>query len=227
MKIELPLKRLPHIQENWPGQFEVFSYFNQAVNLPSVLFVVTTKKENGLPNAQPNAWGMLLGSGDEPKFVFSLMRSHDTYRLLKVHGECIINIPSDDIREKVLKTMEHFGDGEDEIKASGLTSEPGRYVDVPRIRECHTHLECRLDTLLDLEQGKKVNALAICSVVGGAIDSNVCRDDLLDALNEKSMTLYINEHLNPKTGVHQGMGSFTKLDLEQLHGYDDEGDNSK
>ena len=37
--------------ENWEGKWKVFSWLEFVCAIPHVLFMVTTLKENGLPNA--------------------------------------------------------------------------------------------------------------------------------------------------------------------------------
>lgn len=65
----------------------MFSWYNFVLNIPTAVFIVSTQKENGLPNAQLNAWGMLLGSGREPKFMLQLMNNSDTFRLIRANQE--------------------------------------------------------------------------------------------------------------------------------------------
>jgi hypothetical protein len=63
--------------------------------------------------------------------------------------EFVINIPTEDILDKVLKvsiTSKHpCPKGVDEIEMSGLTSFPSDKVRPPSIEECVAHYECILD----------------------------------------------------------------------------------
>lgn len=157
MKKELPLMPPKGIEEAWQGQFSVFSWYNFVLNVPSAVFIVTTLKENGLANAQLNAWGMMVGSGKEPKFLLQVMNNSDTYRLIKRNREFTINYPSLRLREKFMKTITHFENEIDEILASGLTHEEPGVVRSPRVKECFAHLECKLDWIKDVESEEKVN----------------------------------------------------------------------
>jgi len=58
--------------------------------------------------------------------------------------EFVVNVPSEGDVTQVMKTVEHFPRGIDEIVASGLTAIPSNVVKVPRVKECKAHLECRL-----------------------------------------------------------------------------------
>jgi hypothetical protein len=82
MKIDLPVIPPADIQQGWDGQFQVFSWYNFVLNIPTAVFIVTTQKENGLPNAQLNAWGMLLGSGREPKVTVQGVSPADSNQYL-------------------------------------------------------------------------------------------------------------------------------------------------
>ena len=90
-------------------------------------------------NAQLNAWGMLLGSGNEPKFMLQVMNNSDTLRLIKVNKEFVVNLPSYDLKKKFMRTTRHYGDEVDEITTSGLTPEPCLVVSAPRVKECFAH----------------------------------------------------------------------------------------
>ena len=47
-KIETGAARPETFPEQWPGQCEVFSHLEYACGIPSILYAVTTYKENGL-----------------------------------------------------------------------------------------------------------------------------------------------------------------------------------
>lgn len=49
-KIETGAARPETFPEQWPGQCEVFSHLEYACGIPSILYAVTTYKENGLGN---------------------------------------------------------------------------------------------------------------------------------------------------------------------------------
>ena len=55
-KIETDAARPETFPEQWPGQCEVFSHLEYACGIPSILYAVTTYKENGLGNVCCGAW---------------------------------------------------------------------------------------------------------------------------------------------------------------------------
>jgi flavin reductase (DIM6/NTAB) family NADH-FMN oxidoreductase RutF len=137
MKVDIPLQA-PEGTEFPP--YVPWTFSN--ILLPYPLYIITTVDGNGTPNAQPNSWGLPYGSGDVQMFLFSCWTTHHTYENVLETGEFVINIPSIDVVRAVMRTVEHYPRGVDEIEASGLTALPSRQVKAPRIGECKAHLEC-------------------------------------------------------------------------------------
>ena len=214
MKIELPIMPPRNVKEAWEGQFSVFSWYNFVINVPSAVFIVTTLKENGHANAQLNAWGMLIGSGKEPKFLFQVLNNSDTYRLVKKNKEFVISYPSLSLHEKFMKTTTHFEDKADELLASGLTHENSKIVQVPRVKECFASLECKLDWVQDVESEEKINAIIQGSIVNAAIDEAVLYDDIKESHIKREFGCILSEVLNPVTGVSLGNYGLAALEMK-------------
>ena len=215
MKIELPVIPPESIKEAWPGQFSIFSWYAFVINVPMPMFIVTTLKENGLANAQLNAWGMVIGSGKEPKFIFEVLNNSDTLRILKTNGEFVISYPSLSLKEKFMKTISHFGDLDDEIIASGFTPESSRIVKVPRVKECFAHFECKVDWIRDVESNEKVNTLIQGSILHAAIDDSVLSDDMRTSFDKRGFAFDVQEMINPSTGLSLGTGITLPLDIKK------------
>ena len=216
MKIDLPLTPPADVQQGWGGQFAIFSWYNFVLNVPTALYVVTTLKENGLPNAQLNAWGLLLGSGSEPKFMLQLINSSDTLRLIEAHKEFVVNLPDYDLKELFVRTTEHYGDEVDEITASGLTPEPSSAVSAPRVRECYAHYECVLDWLRPVETQSPVNTLVMGSVVHAAVDEDYLLPDVKASFAKRAIPYHFSEFYNHREKRCSGGGEsgFCRLDVE-------------
>jgi flavin reductase (DIM6/NTAB) family NADH-FMN oxidoreductase RutF len=213
MKIELPVVPPAHIQEQWEGQFSVFSYYAFVIDVPSPVFIVTTLKENGLANAALSAWGMMAGSGKEPKFLLQVHNYTESRRLIEQNGEFVINFPSIGLYRQMRNTVNRYDGQTDEILASGLTPEPSAAVKAPRVAECFACLECRVDWLRDIETDVKVSTLVQASVVHAAIDGSVACDSARESHRLRQWAYDIQEPINPANGVGDG-GLFASLDLE-------------
>ena len=139
MKVNIPLT--PPEEIEFP---DFVGWFHSNILIPSPLYIITTVDEQGIPNAQPNTWGLPFGDIFGQFFVFYDWASHHTIQNVRATKEFVINIPSEDQISQVMRTVEHYPRGVDEIAASGLTAAPSTAVKVPRIEECKAHFECRL-----------------------------------------------------------------------------------
>ncbi|MFZ5354503.1 MAG: flavin reductase family protein [Bacillota bacterium] len=216
MKIDLPVSAPKDIVQGWEGQFKVFSWYHFITNVPKNIFLVTTLKENGKANIQLNAWGMLLGSGDEPKFVMQIMKNSDTYRLIDKNKEFVINIPAYDIKDKLLSAAVHYSDDTDEITASGFTHEESKYVKVPRVKECFSHYECILDWMKDVETDKVVNVLVQGSIVNAVIDDTVLGNSIKEMHESCSLVYRCTEFYNHAEKRFTQDGVFCRLNTQDM-----------
>jgi flavin reductase (DIM6/NTAB) family NADH-FMN oxidoreductase RutF len=137
VKVEIPV-RAPE-GTDFPSYVP---WFFSNILLPYPLYIITTVDGNGIPNAQPNSWGLPYGSGDVQMFLFSCWTTHHTYENVLETGEFVVNVPGIDFVKEVMRTVEHYPRGVDEIEASGLTALASARVKAPRIGECKAHLEC-------------------------------------------------------------------------------------
>lgn len=216
MKIDLPVNPPSDIKQGWEGQFQVFSWYNFVLNIPTPVFLVTTRKENGLSNVQLNAWGMLIGSGTEPKFIMQVMNDSDTLRLIERNKEFMINLSSYSLKERLLKAAEHFNAETDEIAAAGFTAENASVIKAPRIRECFAHYECVLDWVKPVEEKVKVNTLVQGSVVHAAIDEEYLADDMRESYRKRALAYHFSEFYHHSTRSCSGGGGFCRLDVDGM-----------
>ncbi len=212
MKVELPVQIPSWIKESWEGQFEVFPWYYFAIDLPSPIFIITTLKDNGLANAQLSTWGMIAGSGNEPKFILMVHNYTETRKLIEKTGEFVINFPDISLKNKFRNTINPFDSNTDEIIASGLQHDKPLKVKAPRVKECFAHLECKLDWIRDIEKETKSTSLVQGSIVHAAIDENVLSDDLKTTCENRKWVFNVHEMVNPKTGNHD-TGFLTTLDM--------------
>src|SRR3990172_3389846 len=133
------------VSEGWPGQFTIFSWLDKLFTLPRAVSVITTRKENGAPNACPDMWGMLIGGGTEYSSLIAVYLHYHTYANILREKEWCINLPGSSMESKWEQTIALNGPENDEISDAGFTVEPGQTVKAPRIGECLVNLECRLE----------------------------------------------------------------------------------
>lgn len=67
-----------------------------------------------------------------------------SFRMIKNSGECVINIPTVDMIDKVIGIGNTTGGEIDKFSRFKLTAAPSRVVKAPRIRECYASIECKV-----------------------------------------------------------------------------------
>lgn len=105
--------------------------------------VLLTTAAAGRSNVMTMSWHSMLEF--EPPLIGCVVsdRNH-SHSLLSSSKECVINIPSVEIAEKVVACGNSSGRRTDKFKKFGLTPSPGKCVGAPLIDECFASLECRV-----------------------------------------------------------------------------------
>ncbi len=109
---------------------------------PGPVVLVTTAGADH-PNIMAMSWHTMLEF--EPPLVGCVIsnRNH-SFGLLTASNECVINIPTVDIAEKVVGCGNSSGAEIDKFETFGLTPKPAAHVSAPLIEECYANLECRV-----------------------------------------------------------------------------------
>jgi flavin reductase (DIM6/NTAB) family NADH-FMN oxidoreductase RutF len=148
---------------------------------PGPVVMVTTAR-NGNPNIMTMSWHTMMEF--EPPLVGCVISNRNySFDILKTTKECVINIPTAEIAEKVVGCGNTHGANTDKFKKFHLTPKPAAKVGAPLIEECYANLECRV---VDTKMVAKY-CFFILEVVKAWIDPAV---------------------KNPKTIHHLGSGSF-------------------
>ncbi len=145
-----------------------------------VVLVTTAHKDQR--DVMTLSWHVMLDF-EPPLLGFVMSDRNHSFALLKASKECVINIPTVELAEKVVGCGNTSGAKIDKFKRFGLTPLPAKKVGAPLIAECHASLECRVvDTSMVSKYG-----LFVLQVVHAWIDPAV---------------------KNPRTLHHRGYGSF-------------------
>ncbi len=106
-----------------------------------VVLVTTSGKDR--PNIMAMSWHTMMEF--EPPLVGCVISDRNySFNLLKSTGECVINIPTVEIAEKVVGCGNTSGADIDKFQTFGLTPKPASRVDASLIEECFANLECKL-----------------------------------------------------------------------------------
>lgn len=199
MKIEIGESGPDNLKEYWPGQYSVFHRLEYACGIPSVLFAITTRKENGRPNVNFHGWSSFTGDvGGFYAVLPGVQHTSHTYQNVLRTGEFVINFLGKQHYDACIATVSTNGGDTDEIAAGGLTEETAAVVDCPRLREAFLSLECRLEQDIRLSENG-LSSLLIARVVHAAADEAYA-DGLDGKYGDEGFMLYAHAPKSLKTG---------------------------
>ena len=109
---------------------------------PGPVVLVTTARA-GRANIMTLSWHTMMEF--EPPIVGCVIsnRNH-TFAILQATGECVINLPTVKLAEKLVGCGNTSGRRVDKFKTFGLTPVAAAVVKAPLIAECYAHLECKV-----------------------------------------------------------------------------------
>lgn len=206
MKHEIQIGTPEDLEEIWPGSYQLFSWLEYAVTIPNAMFLITTRKANGEPNACLHSWGFLMGDRDNYTSILGVLDYYHTYENILREGEWCLNYPSVDDYEKCFETIFVNEADNDEISEAGLTVEAAQVVRAPRIAECPINIECRLEWQRPLYEDSQWHILA-GRVVHVAMDERALAHDPTERMRNMRLMYNIRGTLNPVSGEMHGPNS--------------------
>lgn len=206
MNYEHDNKKPDHLTENWEGKWKVFSWLEFVCAIPSVLFMITTVKENGLTNAAFQSWSSFTGEGDDYFVIMSgVMKHTHTYANIKREKEFCVNFVGKDHLDKCWKSIqEHHADA-DELLAAGFTPEASHAISPPRIKESFLKLECTYEWQKELVPDS--HNITICGKVQHvSIDEAFAEATTREKYGQDHFVFNLHNPINPLSGEHLGGG---------------------
>lgn len=105
--------------------------------------VLVTTAYRGRANVMTMSWHTMMEF--EPPLVGCVISGRNySFDALTKTRECVINIPTADMAQKVVKVGNSSGRRLDKFRAFGLTPLPAMQVAPPLLAECYASLECRV-----------------------------------------------------------------------------------
>lgn len=136
---------------------------------------MTTISKEGVPNAALKTNFMNVSVLE--RVAFGCYPGHDTHRNIIETGEFVVNVPPEEIVERIMVTAVDFPHNVNEIEKAGLTAIPSERVKPPRIKECKLHLECKLAWRRDT------------IIVGNVVAASADEDLIQETAEERQMSL--------------------------------------
>ncbi len=103
--------------------------------------VLITTAHKGQTDIMTQSWHTMM-EFDPPLVGCVISGINHSFDLLKASRECVINIPTLDIADKVVGCGNTSGRKIDKFKRFSLTPSPAALVQAPLIKECYASLEC-------------------------------------------------------------------------------------
>ena len=105
--------------------------------------ILVSSAHKGKQNIMTMGWHMMLG--EEPALVGCFVwDQNDSRELIRRSRECVINLPTYDMRKTVIGIGNSHGSEVDKFKEFGLTAAKATKVGAPLIAECYANFECKL-----------------------------------------------------------------------------------
>ncbi len=105
--------------------------------------VLVTSHWQGRSNVMTLGWHTVMEF--TPSLVGCVIAaSNHSFAMIRGSGQCVINLPTLELLDTVVRVGNTSGAEIDKFRSFGLTPEPSLEVEAPAIRECHAHFECRL-----------------------------------------------------------------------------------
>ena len=203
MKHEISITQPEYLIEDWPGKYDVFSWLEYIVTVPNPIFIVTTRKANGAPNANLNSWGLLIGEKGNYSSLVALLDNSHTYENILREGEWCVCFPSFRYYHQCFETIRLNAQDNDEITDSGFTIELPMSVQAPRIAECLINLECHLEWHRPLYENSRWH-LFVGRVSHLAMDESVMVPNPVERMQIMELMYNVRSTVHPMTGEQYG-----------------------
>ena len=207
MTFEHGSSRPDTLYEDWELQFDILPWMAYLTAIPHVIFLVTTLKVNGRPNAALHGWASFTGEGDHYYVIMPVMKHTHTYQNMQRDGEFCVNFLTASSIERCKKTIQHNSLDTDEIAAAGFMSEDSATLRVPRVAESFLKLECTV------QWEKEVCPESVNSIVCGrvnhlSVDEHFVTRPVTERYGDESFVFHLMAMKNPYTGerIRGGIG---------------------
>lgn len=105
--------------------------------------VLVSTAHDGARDVMTMGWHMVLEFAPS-LLACCLSRGNHSHALARASGSCVINLPTAELVDTVVRIGNSSGAELDKFEAFGLTTTPASAVAAPLIDQCHSSFECRL-----------------------------------------------------------------------------------
>jgi flavin reductase (DIM6/NTAB) family NADH-FMN oxidoreductase RutF len=190
-------------------------HYDRLASPVATVVMITTVDAAGRVNAA--SFATCLRNNHIPTcYEFSVDMYKDTAANVLATGEFVVNIPPFErsVLEKVCVVGLPFAPGVNELEKAGLTAIPSRVVRPPRIAECGSHFECKVEWTKQWLEKR-------LTVVGRVVAASVNRD-CIDAegyvIHDKLRPAHYCGHAyNGKDGSAKFVASYEVMEVPLVY----------
>lgn len=113
--------------------------------------LLVSSKKNGAHNVMTIGWGLIGVFWRMPIFLVAVRHSRFTHEFVEDSGEFTVNIPDKGMEKTVGICGTISGRDHDKFKECKMTPVKGKGVNVPVIKECKIHYECKVVYKLEMK----------------------------------------------------------------------------
>ncbi|MET1024080.1 MAG: flavin reductase family protein [Pseudoxanthomonas sp.] len=105
--------------------------------------VLVSTAHAGARDVMTMGWHMVMAFS--PSLLACVISSaNHSFELARASRQCVINLPTEELLDTVVRIGNCSGTDVDKFDAFGLTAQKATQVDAPLIAQCHASFECRL-----------------------------------------------------------------------------------
>lgn len=187
-------------------------WYTDILVMPKLVTIVTTINGDGIVNAAPYSLGTPYNLVEKkPQMLLGMRKASHSCKNVIETKEFVINLPSWDLMDEVMKTAKAFPRGEDELAHTSLTKVPSKKVKPPSIKECSQHIECRLENMIELEAGM---AFVIGNIVDIVVDEELIKMGRGERIRAVNPPIYLGDEKR-KYFYFGNVGEKRMIELQQ------------
>lgn len=159
--------------------------------VPRPIAWVSTLTEDGIANLAPHSYFTIAASAP-PSISFTSIGDKDTLRNVRATGEFVVNVADHALVEQMNVTSAAAPPDVSEFELAGVTKLASQFVAPPRVAEAPVSIECRLDRVVEVGNGRMVIGEVLAFHVADRLFNDQDRVDpsVLDAVARMGGSTY-------------------------------------
>jgi flavin reductase (DIM6/NTAB) family NADH-FMN oxidoreductase RutF len=162
---------------------DVYSYFVGGIS-PRPIAWISTLNSEGIANIAPYSF-FTVASCKPPVLSVTQVNpsdktNKDTLSNLVATKECVVNIVSEQLVEKMNQSCANYPSDISEFDAANIAQAPSQLIRAPSVADSKVRFECKLREVIIISNEPGGTKMMLLDVVGICIDDSVIINDYID-----------------------------------------------